>query len=69
MEGAWKSRSVVAASPLGGQWRSFPPVTREPTTLPPRNEGTDPRPVAVAVLEDGSLLVLDTTRPRLQRMT
>ncbi|WNO11490.1 phage tail protein [Teredinibacter sp. KSP-S5-2] len=48
---------------------SFTPVTWEPHTLTPRAEGIQPEIVAVAVLADSSLAVLDLTRPRLQHMT
>lgn len=49
--------------------RSFPPKTLEPPSLPPRPSGVQSRPVAVRVLDDGSILVLDTSRPRMARMT
>jgi phage tail-like protein len=48
---------------------SFEPQTVEPPTLTPRRAGAKPRPVAVAVLEDSSILVFDTSRPRLTHMT
>lgn len=49
--------------------KSFQPRSLEPPTLPPRPPGTRPLPVALALRDDGTLLILDATRPRLQHMT
>ncbi len=48
---------------------SFAPQSLEPPTLAPRSPGQAPLPVAVAVVDHGRLLVLDTTRPMLLAMT
>lgn len=48
---------------------SFEPGVIAPDAPSPTAAGTHPRPVAVAVLEDGSIAVLDATRPRLLHMT